>query len=78
MLEGEEPSGAAEAGHHLVQHEESAGLVAAAAQRGEEARAGDAHASLGLDRLDDHRGRAAVDGPERGFVVEGDEGHVGE
>ena len=33
---------------------------------------------LGLDRLDDHRGRAAVDGPERGFVVEGDEGHVGE
>jgi hypothetical protein len=76
VLEGEEPPRAAEARHHLVEDEQRARLRAAPAQRRQESRRGEAHATLGLHGLDHHGGRVAVDGVERRGVPEWQERHV--
>ena len=78
VLVGEQPAGAAEAGDHLVEDQQRADLVAAPPQRGEEVPARDAHAALGLHRLDDHRRGALVDARERADVVEGQEVDAGQ
>ena len=55
LLEGEPRAGAADAGLHLVEHEQRADLAGDLAGRAQVGRAARAHARLALDRLEDER-----------------------
>ena len=61
MLKAEERAGAAEPGHHFVEDQQRADVVAAPPERGQELGRRDADAGFGLHRLHDHRGGVAVD-----------------
>ena len=70
VLVAEPPAGAADAGLHLVEDQDRAGVVAQPAQPGEVARRRDDDAALGLDRLDDDRARGArLEHARRGFEI---------
>ena len=72
VLEGEPPTGAAEPGLHLVDHEQGAPLVAQAADPLQVRRGGRLHATLALHRLEQHgRHRGAESGVEGVEVVPG-------
>jgi hypothetical protein len=61
-LMGEEAAGAADAGLHLVEHQEQLVLVAQFAQAPQERRRHHPHAALALDRLDQDRRGFRTDG----------------
>src|SRR4029079_4672549 len=71
VLIGEQPAGATEGRHHLVEDQEGADLVAAPSQRGQKPWARHAYATLGLHRLYDHRRGAVVDPVELRLVAGG-------
>ena len=69
VLPGEPVAGAADAGLDLVEDQERAVLAAELAQAGEVAGRRDVDAALALHRLDDERGRRAVDRGARGVEI---------